>query len=257
MAVYITGDIHGELGIGRLSSQNWTLGKTLTRNDYLVILGDFGLIWDLVESKREKYWLDWLENKPWTTLFIDGNHENFARLNSEFEVKEWHGGKIHEIRPHIYHLMRGEIFNLDGYKCLAFGGAASVDRADRIEDISWWAAEMPSDVECAHCVENLIANGDKVDVVFTHEAPAVAFWGAMAGVSYGPDKLAYWLQGNIAEAVEFKRWYFGHHHIDRTWTKPYTPVFEDIVKMELDKDEPRSIDGQATADYERVWGGLA
>ena len=257
MAVYITGDIHGELDINRLSARNWPAGKSLSREDYLVILGDFGLVWDQIESKCEKYWLAWLENKPWTTLFIDGNHENFDRLNSEFLVKEWHGGKIHEIRPHIYHLMRGEIFDLCGYKCLAFGGAPSSDREYRTEHISWWADEVPSDAERAHCVSNLQSCDDKVDVIFTHEAPAVAFYGAMTGdIDYGPSKLSFWLQGNIAEAVSFDRWYFGHHHIDRPWEKPYTPLFEDIVELELDIERPRAVLGEATEEYERIWNAV-
>ena len=51
--------------------------------DYVVLLGDVGLVWDYKgESKTEKWWLDWLEDKSFTTLFIDGNHENFNRLNA-------------------------------------------------------------------------------------------------------------------------------------------------------------------------------
>ena len=34
------------------------------------------------ESRYEKYWLDWLDKKPFTTLFIDGNHENHDRLDA-------------------------------------------------------------------------------------------------------------------------------------------------------------------------------
>ena len=32
------------------------------------------------ESKNEKYWLDWFEDRNFTLLFLDGNHENFDRL---------------------------------------------------------------------------------------------------------------------------------------------------------------------------------
>lgn len=85
MAIYITGDKHGN--IRGLSSANWETGRHLSRKDYLVILGDFGLVWSQEESDSERYWLDWLNDKPWTTLFIDGNHENFDRLN-QFPVEE-------------------------------------------------------------------------------------------------------------------------------------------------------------------------
>ena len=49
----------------------------MTKNDYVIIAGDFG-IWN--DTKQERYNLDWLEDKPFTTLFVDGNHSNFDRL---------------------------------------------------------------------------------------------------------------------------------------------------------------------------------
>ena len=39
--------------------------------------------------------MDWLDCKFFTTLFVDGNHENFDRLY-EYPVEEWHGGKVHK-----------------------------------------------------------------------------------------------------------------------------------------------------------------
>lgn len=70
--IFITGDLHGTKEIHKLDKKNFPIGESLTKNDYLIILGDFGLIWN--NSKEEIYWRDWLNNKPWTTLFIDGNH---------------------------------------------------------------------------------------------------------------------------------------------------------------------------------------
>ena len=232
MMIFVTGDIHGDLSVNRLSSKNWPRGRELCRDDYVVILGDFGLIWDQCESRNEKYWLDWLENKPWTTLVIDGNHENFDRINSgEFPIYEWHGGLVQEFRPHVLHLMRGEIFDLDGISVLAFGGANSTDREYRTEGISWWAEERPSIEERGHCVDNLIAHGDKVDVVFTHEGPEAAWYTTLAGIDYGPDEISRWIQANIANVVEFKRWYFGHHHVDRIIPPDHRCLYYDIVRL--------------------------
>lgn len=39
-------------------------------------------------SNEEKYWLDWLGDRPWTTLFVDGNHECFPHL-AELPVQCW------------------------------------------------------------------------------------------------------------------------------------------------------------------------
>lgn len=146
MTVYVTGDVHGraEYGSSRFAFKNWPLGRTLTRDDAVIVAGDFGFVWD--GSNAEKYWRDWLESKPWTTCFVDGNHENHHAL-AELPVREWNGGLVHEARPHVLHLMRGEVFDIDGLTVLAMGGAASNDRQYRREGRSWWPEEMPSEEE--------------------------------------------------------------------------------------------------------------
>ena len=53
--------------------------------------------------------MKWLSEKPWTTLFVDGNHENFDRLKNYPITEEW-GGKVQKIYDKVYHLMRGEIY---------------------------------------------------------------------------------------------------------------------------------------------------
>lgn len=86
----------------------------MIKEDFVIICGDFGGVCDYKEeSREEKYLLGWLEEKPFTTLFVSGNHENFDRLNA-YPEEIWHGGKINAIRPFVLHLRRGEIFNLEG-----------------------------------------------------------------------------------------------------------------------------------------------
>lgn len=235
MAVFVTGDIHGSHTARKLGFRKWPRGRKLTREDYVVILGDFGVIWNAGGSDGEElWWLDWLEDRPWTTLVIEGNHENHDRINSgEFPVREWHGGRVHEFRPHVLHLMRGEVFDIGGMSFLAFGGANSNDRQWRTEGVDWWAAEAPSAEERVNCVANLAAHGNRVDVVLTHEAPAAAWEGVLAESGYEPDDIAQWLQENIADRVEFRRWYFGHHHIDKPDAAPFTPLYNEIVEVDL------------------------
>ena len=92
--IYITGDTHGDW-MNRLNVDDFPEQKEMTKNDYVIITGDFG-IWN--DTKQERYNLDWLEDKPFTTLFVDGNHSNFDRLYA-IPVSEWYGGKVHFIRP--------------------------------------------------------------------------------------------------------------------------------------------------------------
>ena len=125
--IFITGDTHGD--VTRFSMDNFPEQKTFDNQNknFVIICGDFGLVWDYKEeNKSEKYWINWLENKNFTTLFVDGNHEAFNRLY-DYHVKEWNGGLVHEIRPHVLHLMRGQIFNIDGCTIFTFGGARSHD----------------------------------------------------------------------------------------------------------------------------------
>ena len=124
--IYITGDTHADFK-HRFNMDNFPEQREMTKDDYVIICGDFGGVWNVgQESKNEKHWLDWFEERSYTLLFVDGNHENFDRLNS-YPVKEWHGGKIHELRPHVLHLMRGQVFEIDEKKIFTFGGASSHD----------------------------------------------------------------------------------------------------------------------------------
>ena len=112
MAIYITGDTHG--GFQRFGSKYFPQQKNMGREDYMIVAGDFGGLWD--GSPKDQYWLDWLEEKPFTTLFVDGNHENFDLLNTLPE-RQWNGGRVHVVREHVLHLMRGQVFTFGGLTC--------------------------------------------------------------------------------------------------------------------------------------------
>lgn len=215
---YVTGDTHGSYDIKKLTTKNFPEGKELTRDDYIIICGDFGLVWRNQEDSTEKYWLNWLENRPWTTLFVDGNHENFNALYSRFKIETWKGGMVHVLRPHILHLMRGQVFTIDGKKFFTMGGAESIDRGkfthternDR--GICWWDEEMPSQTEYIEAHKNLAAVNNRVDYIITHDIPADLAY-KMYGSRTNLNDLNLFLEG-IEHTVDFDRWYAGHHHID-------------------------------------------
>ena len=70
--IYVTGDTHGDWS--RFSMKNFPMQKEMNRNDYVIVCGDFG-IWD--NSNAENYWLNWLSDKSFILLFIDGNNDDF------------------------------------------------------------------------------------------------------------------------------------------------------------------------------------
>lgn len=63
-----------------------------------------------------------------------------TRLN-EMPIEYWNGGKIHRVRPSVIHLMRGQVFNLQGKMFFTFGGASSHDIQDGILDKSKFATK--------------------------------------------------------------------------------------------------------------------
>lgn len=246
--IYITGDTHGD--VRRLNTTSFFEQKEMTKDDYVIILGDFGLVWDYKgESSYEKYWLDWLDEKPFITLFIDGNHENHDRLDA-MPVELWNGGKVHKVRPSVIHLMRGQVFGIDGLKIFTFGGASSHDIGDgilepgdwrihywgkqydkffRVNKQTWWERELPSEEEMEEGRQNLEKVNRKVDYILTHctNANTTALIG---GSYYGQDILTQYLQ-EIKEKTNFKRWFFGHHHMDKQINAEEICLYEQIVRV--------------------------
>jgi hypothetical protein len=222
----------------------------MTKDDYVIILGDFGMVWDYSgDSRYEKYWLDWLDEKSFTTLFIDGNHENHDRLDA-MEVEQWHGGKVHKVRPSVIHLMRGQVYDIEGLKFFTFGGASSHDIKDgvlepgdprikrwskdyeklfRINKMSWWDRELPSEAEMEEGRQNLDKIDWKVDFILTHCTSASTTAVIGAG-NYGQDILTKYLQ-EIKEKLTYKKWFFGHHHIDKVISAEEICLFEQIVQV--------------------------
>ena len=214
--LYITGDTHGmEQDTNKLWKRPFSqISKNLTKDDVVLIAGDFGWCWNPTrsggESGEEKRALDHLEKLPFTTLFIDGNHENFDRL-LKYPEAEAYGGRVGVLRSHVLHLkQRGHIYDICGYKCWCFGGASSTDKQYRIEGCSWWPQEEPSEAEYAYGLEQLTTAGWKVDLVVTHEAPELLSKVILMGTVALGKQSAYFQQ--IAGKLSFGRWYFGHYH---------------------------------------------
>lgn len=245
--VYVTGDTHSDFT--RFSTDNFPEQKEMTKDDVVIILGDFGGIWEQIETKNEKYWLDWLNNKPFTVAFVDGNHSNFDRLNSEFEEIDLWGGRAHKIRDSVFHLMRGYVFEICGKNFFAFGGASSHDIQDgildpsdyaddieflteysirlkrgdmfRVKGVSWWPEELPSEEEMQRGRESLAAHNNKVDFVITHCLPK----GVVARLGYiENDCITKYFDKLLADGLSAKLWFCGHYHINQSAFTHYKGV---------------------------------
>lgn len=224
--ILVTGDIHipVEEDLRKLNRKNFPQQKTMGRKDYLIICGDFGGVWD--NSRTDEYWLDWLEEKKFTTLFVDGNHENHVLLK-DYPRENWHGGYVHKIREHVIHLERGQVFTLEGKKFFTMGGAASHDREFRREGINWWKEELPSEEECQSAIRKLEEYDYSVDYVITH-CLSDEVW--IDNKKYPPNSLTCFFT-ELEKRLSYRHWYCGHYHIDLEVDKKHTVMYQKIKKV--------------------------
>jgi DNA repair exonuclease SbcCD nuclease subunit len=219
--IVLVGDTHGNIDFGTVMSLK-DRGKKLgfsKEKTKLIILGDFAVLWKYKPDRLEERLLKWYEKAPWTTLVIDGNHENHDRL-AELETVQMFGGDVGIISDTIFHLRRGRVYTIDGKSIFTCGGGQSIDKARRVEFKSWWRNELLSYKEQDDALGNLEKVGNQVDYVLTHEAP-IQFVpkflnkdpeGAFAK---GKSPVANFF-GHLYDILTFKHWYCGHYHVDET-----------------------------------------
>lgn len=226
--IYVTGDTHGLEDFYKLhifAGQH----PELTKDDYVIIAGDFGGVWSeqtLTESLR------YYTHLPFTVLFVDGNHENFDIINA-YPVETWKGGKVHKIKPDVIHLMRGQVFEIEGKTIFTFGGATSIDKMYRTEGRSWWRQELPTFEELDEGVANLKRYGNKVDYIITHSCSERAF--AYPAISKNVVKFnchEVQMLSYIDDIASFGHWYFGHFHTDAQLGGKYTALYDRVVPLE-------------------------
>ena len=207
--IYVTGDMHGEEE--RLYSRSM---KKLSEGDTLIVCGDFGFVWD--GSAKEKKILEYLGSRKYNVCFIDGTHENFDLLE-KCRMTVWNGGKVHRVSGNLFHMMRGQIFTIEGYRIFTFGGGESTDREMRTEHISWWKEEMPTPAELEEGAKAI----EKSTMLLR------------AGETDSVNKLNGYFE-QLNRVCKFKHWYFGSMHEDRVITNVHTAVFEDVIPINSD-----------------------
>jgi len=211
--VYITGDIHGSLEpIYDLFTRH-----SHSKDDIIVILGDVGVNYT---GTLQDIGIKRAMNKLESTFFcIHGNHENRPQNIASYKEKEWNGGRVmyEEDFPNILFPLDGDIFEIDGKKCIVIGGAYSVDKFYRLRNgYKWWPDEQPS-AAIKEYVEEQISN-NKVDIVFSHTCPAkyipTECFLSCIDQSKVDNSTEEWLD-TIEDKLEYVAWYLGHWHTDK------------------------------------------
>lgn len=216
--IYITGDTHGNIDFIKL--KQYFAKRYVTEDDFLIILGDAGIVWSESDVFINDYaWLGL------TILFVDGNHENFELLNM-FPIVDFKGAKCHRLFKNIYHILRGEIIALNGLTFFCMGGATSIDKAYRVNRISWWEEENISNKDILNGLNNLEKVSYNVDYILSHCAPSFV---VKKMFDYQADSNTAILE-RFGSQISFKHWYFGHYHENKKWNR-YRCFYGDILEI--------------------------
>ncbi|MCL2110844.1 MAG: metallophosphoesterase [Clostridiales bacterium] len=212
--VHLTGDTHGIFD----RVEEFCYGYDTEPDDILVILGDAGINYFGWREDRELK--EQLAELPITLLCIHGNHEIRPENIYTYEETERFGGIVwHEPDfPNLLFAKDGEIYELAGRRCIAIGGAYSIDKYMRTKNVDWWPDEQPSDETKDLVEERLEAEGWRVDVVLSHTCPydympREAFLSEF-NQEYVDDSTELWL-GQIEQRLDYDAWYCGHFHTDK------------------------------------------
>lgn len=230
MSIYITGDTHRDFDrIYYFCEKNNT-----TKDDIMIILGDAGINYYLFEMddtlKSE------LNMLPITLFCIHGNHEERPYNIPSYKEQEWHGGTVYieQKFSNLIFAKDGEIYNFNGQKFIAIGGAYSVDKNIRqLRGWQWFESEQPSDEIKSYVEQQLDSVGWQIDGVLSHTTPKSyePTWAFLSGIDQSKiDKTTeIWLD-SIEKKLRYKYWYAGHFHVD-SQEGPIKIMFESIEKL--------------------------
>lgn len=223
--VYITGDMHGD--IERLYDKEF---RKLKRGDILIVCGDFGYIFN--GSKQERQVVNYFAKRKFVTAFVEGTHDNLDIINHCRETV-WKGGRVHRIKGNLLHLMRGQIFDIEGNRFFTFGGGESADKDMRVAEGFWWREEEATPAEMADGARVLDEADCRVDYIITHEPPSRVKSAMLLrrGGNDSVNKLNGYLE-EIGRSCSYRHWYFGSLHEDRVITEHHTCVFKKLLPIE-------------------------
>ena len=239
MSIFLTGDTHGKLE--RLSNTNFkkNFGREANKDDVMIILGDFGCIWNPASKwhTKETHYLDtFSEHLKGTLLVVLGNHENYDMIEA-LPVVERYGAECYQVRDNIFIVKNGEVAEIEGKKFFVFGGATSIDKQNREEFISWWSQEVPNCATMDKGIQAIEDNECRFDYILTHQMPIQALKELTTALERKYMRLEcpvmHYLT-EIHEMIDFKKWYMGHWHMNQKKGK-YHCLYDDIIELKTNK----------------------
>lgn len=132
---------------------------------------------------------------PMPFWFIDGNHENFLKVNPN-------QADIEEIRKNLFYIPRGYVSG----KVLFIGGADSIDRMGRVEGYEWFPEERITYDQ----ISKIMGMNKQIEVVVTHTAPEVYVKKVFGDIGFRDSSAI--ILNNVLETFKPKLWVHGHFH---------------------------------------------
>lgn len=194
---FMVGDIHGV----------WEfLNKFINEKspDFIIQLGDFGW-WPHFHNKkgllrRDKIFNQFgIKNNNTKIYWIAGNHENWNDLNCLTDYAPI------EIQAGVTYCPFGTVLQLNDTKILCCGGAESIDKHLRTENIDWWRNELISQQD----MDNL--PDTNIDIVVSHTVPR----SFLKAVNWYDDKFndpSTFALDIVLNEYKPKYWFSGHFH---------------------------------------------
>ena len=209
---FITGDCHGDFE----KIEFFCRYHETTPDDCMIILGDAGI--NFCMDHRDEELKNALDKMPLTFLCVHGNHEERPYNISSYRTKVWHGGLVYyeDAHPTILFAKDGEMYEMNGKKVIAIGGAYSGDKAFRIMlGLPWFPDEQPSKEIKKYVEAQLDKQQWTVDYVLSHTCPMVyeprEKYQNLVDAKTIDKSTEQWLD-QIAKKLAYKCWYFGHYH---------------------------------------------
>ena len=210
--VYITGDTHGRFDRIELFCHV----MQTTKADTMIILGDAGV--NYYGGSRDAKVKKQVNAFPIRLLCIHGNHEIRPQNIPSYKETVFCGGRVlyEPEYPDLLFAIDGEVYELDGFRCIAIGGAYSVDKFYRLEKgYGWWPNEQPSPEIKANVERKLETLDHKVDIVLSHTCPRkyepVETFLDFIDQSTVDKSTEDWLD-EIEASTNYRKWYCGHYH---------------------------------------------
>ena len=219
----ITGDTHGQVP-DRLQKIVANVDNVVPDEAAVIILGDAGL--NYYQNKTDQ------KNKRNSSTYglrvycVRGNHEvrpqNVSGMKLVFDEDVGGNVYVEDEFPLIRYFVDGGEYSIDGKSVLVIGGAYSVDKYYRLARAAgrsfsgWFEDEQLNEEERAEILSNV--SGKCYDLVLTHTSPIT--WEPtdlfLSGIDQSSvDKsMEFWLK-DVAAAVCWGYWLFGHYHADR------------------------------------------